>query len=172
MTNTPSPESQALDLARQAIAEDQKQNYSQAYQLYKSAIAVMLRVIKCTFHAAHANPRLKSVLEKKTNEWLVRAEELKQLETQASSTVNCSPADPPPAQPTYIFDPSTLLQQSPADPPSAQPTYTFDPSTLLQQGYSLYQAAAKADEEQLYEEACRLYLEGAQQLEFALQCKS
>ena len=150
MTNTASLESTALDLARQAIAEDQKQNYSQAYQLYKSAIAVMLRVLKCTFHAAHSNPRLKSVLEKKTNEWLVRAEELKQLETQASSTVNCSPADPPPAQPTY----------------------TFDPSTLLQQGYSLYQAAAKADEEQRYEEACRLYLEGSQQLEFALQCKS
>lgn len=150
MTDTASLESTALDLIRQAIAEDQKQNFPQAYQLYKSAIAVMIRAMKCILQAAETNPRLKTVLEKKTNEWLVRAEKLKQFETQADFAGNYSSADP-----SQVEHPST-----------------FDQNTLLQQVYSLYQAAVKADEEQCYEQACGLYLEGVQQLDFALQCKS
>ena len=37
----------ALDLIRQAIEEDQKHSYAQAYSLYKSAIATMIRAYKC-----------------------------------------------------------------------------------------------------------------------------
>ena len=44
-------------------------------------------------------------------------------------------------------------------------------STLLEQANSLYLVAAKADQEQRYEEACRLYLVVTQRLESALQRK-
>jgi hypothetical protein len=37
----------ALDLIRQAIEEDQKKSYAQAYRLYKSAIDTMIRALKC-----------------------------------------------------------------------------------------------------------------------------
>lgn len=37
----------ALELIRQAIEEDQKQSYAQAYRLYKSAIATMIHALKC-----------------------------------------------------------------------------------------------------------------------------
>ena len=49
MTDKVSLQDAALDLIRQAVAEDQKRNYPQAYQLYKSAIDLIIRALKGTF---------------------------------------------------------------------------------------------------------------------------
>ena len=66
-----------LDLIRQAIVEDNSQNYAQAYTLYKSAIALMIPILKCTLYLANISPQLKEVLVRKTKEWLSRAEVLR-----------------------------------------------------------------------------------------------
>lgn len=144
----------ALDLIRQAIDEDTKQNYPEAYELYKSAIANVLRGLKCILYSAETNPRLKSLFEKKTSEWLARAEELKKLASQQQV-------------PTAIADQRDSQDTSAV----ADPGNTYDPNTVIQPAYTRYQDAIKAEQEQRYEEAYQVYIEVAQQLEYAMQCK-
>lgn len=149
MTDKAAYQEAVFDLVRQAMAEDQKRNYPQAYQLYKSAIGLVIKALKCTFHIAETNPRLKSVLENKAKEWLSRAESLSRLLglPQATEARRKNPESPMPEPQIYYSN------------------------TLLEQANSLYLVAVKADQEQRYEEACRLYLVVAQRLESALQCK-
>lgn len=151
---TDSHQSAALDLVRQAIAEDNKQNYQEAYQLYKSAIATMLRALKCKLYSAETNPRLKSLLEKKTSDWLARAEELDKLAKQQ-----------------YIPAENAEGRDSRDTSAAADPGNTYNPNTVLLPAYTRYQVAIKADQEQRYEEAYQIYIEVAQQLEYAMQCK-
>lgn len=146
---TDSYQSIALDLVRQAIIEDNKQNYREAYQLYKSAIATVLRGLKCTPYSAESNPKLKSVLEKKTSEWLVRAEELGKLVNQQHVPV-------------------ANVDQGTSGVPGPQNTYNVN--AVLQSAYTRYQDAIKADQEQRYGEAYQIYIEVAQQMEYAMQC--
>lgn len=62
----------------------------------------------------------------------------------------------------------TRKEEAESPVPESQIYYS---STLLEQANSLYLVAAKADQEQRYEEACRLYLVVTQRLESALQRK-
>jgi len=69
----------AIKLARMGAEEDRKQNYEDAYRLYKSAIQHFLHIVKCTPYVDEQNPTLKESLNKKTEEIMKRAEEIQQF---------------------------------------------------------------------------------------------
>lgn len=69
----------AIKLARMGAEEDRKQNYEDAYRLYKSAIQHFLHIVRCTPYVDEQNPALKESLQKKTEEIMKRAEEIQQF---------------------------------------------------------------------------------------------
>lgn len=69
----------AIKLTRMATEEDNKQNYEEAYRLYKSAIQHFLHIVRCKLHTDEQNPALKESLSKKTEEIMKRAEEIQQF---------------------------------------------------------------------------------------------
>lgn len=69
----------AIKLVHMAADEDRKQNFEEAFRLYKSAIQHLLHIVKCTPYSDEQNPVLKESLNKKTEEIMKRAEELQEF---------------------------------------------------------------------------------------------
>lgn len=82
----------AIKLARMGAEEDRKQNFEDAYRLYKSAIQHLLHIVKCTPYSDEQNPALKESLNKKTEEIMKRAEEIQEFLSKSAPKAASSSA--------------------------------------------------------------------------------
>lgn len=70
---------QAVEIVRQAIEADNAQDYNKAVSLYNHAIEYFIKAIKY-----EQNPTTKKILKEKVDEYLSRAEILKQIQKDAA----------------------------------------------------------------------------------------
>lgn len=94
MANNASLKDKAIDFIRQAVAEDNAANYQQAIDLYTTAISYLSSYVKY-----ERNPMTKEVVNKKIEEYLNRAEELKRRIAGNVTAVLSSNATPGPNAP-------------------------------------------------------------------------
>ena len=87
----------AIKLARMGAEEDRKQNFEDAFRLYKSAIQHLLHIVKCTPYSDEQNPALKESLSKKTEEIMKRAEEIQEFLSKSApkASSNTAGGQPP-----------------------------------------------------------------------------